>query len=106
VNRHHQRLLLFGEPHPQQPQERTGTELERLLDLHKLFFEPPKAEDMVAIEGPLADQVAADLAALGFTDLDDWVGVENYEMRVAGNRIDRAVLDVLRDQAARQRPTL
>jgi uncharacterized Ntn-hydrolase superfamily protein len=81
------------------------TELERLLDLHKLFFEPPKAEDMVAIEGPLADQVAADLAALGFTDLDDWVGVENYEMRVAGNRIDRAVLDVLRDQAARQHPT-
>jgi uncharacterized Ntn-hydrolase superfamily protein len=81
------------------------TELERLLDLHQLFFERPKDEDMVAIEGAVADQVAADLEVLGFAGLDDWVGVENYEMRVAGAKIDRAVLDVLSEQAARRRAT-
>ena len=74
-------------------------ELERLLDLHHVYFEPPAAEALV----PMAD-VAADLdrwlAALGYPDLDAWLGVENFEMRVVDGKIDRYVLDVLERQAS------
>ena len=73
-------------------------ELERLLDLHHVYFEPPAAEALV----PMAD-VAADLdrwlAALGYPDLDAWLGVENFEMRVVDGKIDRYVLNVLEHQA-------
>lgn len=75
------------------------TELERLLDLHHVYFEPPAADALV----PMAD-VAADvdrwLAALGYPDLDSWLGVENFEMRVVDGKIDRYVLDVLERQAS------
>ncbi len=74
-------------------------ELERLLDLHHVYFEPPSADALV----PMAD-VAADidrwLAALGYPDLDAWLGVENFEMRVVDGKIDRYVLDVLERQAS------
>ena len=74
-------------------------ELERLLDLHHVYFEPPAAEALV----PMAD-VAVDvgrwLAALGYSDLDSWLGVENFEMRVVDGKIDRYVLDVLERQAS------
>ena len=74
-------------------------ELERLLDLHHVYFEPPAAEALV----PMAD-VAVDvgrwLAALGYADLDSWLGVENFEMRVVDGKIDRYVLDVLERQAS------
>jgi uncharacterized Ntn-hydrolase superfamily protein len=74
-------------------------ELERLLDLHHVYFEPPAAEALV----PMAD-VAADvdrwLAALGYPDLGAWLGVENFEMRVVDGKIDRYVLDVLERQAS------
>jgi uncharacterized Ntn-hydrolase superfamily protein len=75
-------------------------DLERLLDLHRFFFEAPDDADMVVIEGAVADQIDADLATLGYARLEDWVGVENYELRVSGNRIDRFVLDILRAKAA------
>jgi uncharacterized Ntn-hydrolase superfamily protein len=74
-------------------------ELERLLDLHHVYFEPPSADALV----PMAD-VTADidrwLAALGYSDLDAWLGVENFEMRVVDGKIDRYVLDVLERQAS------
>ena len=37
--------------------------------------------------------------ALGYADLDSWLGVENFEMRVVDDRIDRYVLGVLEEQA-------
>jgi uncharacterized Ntn-hydrolase superfamily protein len=74
-------------------------ELERLLDLHHVYFEPPSADALV----PMAD-VTADidrwLTALGYPDLDAWLGVENFEMRVVDGKIDRYVLDVLERQAS------
>ena len=75
-------------------------ELERLLGLHRMFFEPPRPEDLLAVEGTLAQEVDACLATLGYSALADWVGTENYEMRVVDGRIDRAVLAALREQAA------
>ena len=78
-------------------------ELERLLDLHHLFFEPPRDEDLLAIEGQLAQEIDAHVATLGFQTLDDWVGVENYEMRVPEGRIDKTVLEALRRQAESRR---
>jgi uncharacterized Ntn-hydrolase superfamily protein len=74
-------------------------ELERLLDLHHMYFEPPATDALV----PMAD-VTADidrwLAALGYADLDAWLGVENFEMRVVDGKIDRYVLDMLERQAS------
>jgi uncharacterized Ntn-hydrolase superfamily protein len=74
-------------------------ELERLLDLHHVYFEPPSADALV----PMRD-VAADidrwLVALGYPDLDAWLGVENFEMRVVDGKIDRYVLEVLERQAS------
>ena len=74
-------------------------ELERPLDLHRLFFEPPAEEDLLAIEGEVAERISTYIAALGYQSLDEWVGVENYEMRVPEGRIDKAVLETLRRQA-------
>jgi uncharacterized Ntn-hydrolase superfamily protein len=48
----------------------------------------------------VAPDVKRWLAALGYDDLDTWVGVENFEMRVVDGKIDRYVLGVLERQAA------
>jgi uncharacterized Ntn-hydrolase superfamily protein len=76
-------------------------ELERLLDLHHVYFEAPEPGALV----PLAD-VSGDvdrwLAVLGYPDLDAWLGVENFEMRVVDGKIDRYVLGVLERQAAKR----
>jgi len=74
-------------------------ELERLLDLHHLYFEPPAADALVAL-ADVKDDVARWLAVLGYADLETWVGVENYEMRIVDDQIDRYVLGVLEKQAA------
>ena len=76
------------------------TELERLLDLHHLYFEQPAAEDLLVIDDALAAEIDAHVHALGHGSLDEWLGVQNYEMRVVDGKIDRVVLGVLRDQAA------
>jgi uncharacterized Ntn-hydrolase superfamily protein len=78
------------------------TELERLLDLHHFYFEPPADEALVPLT-EVADDVARWLAALGYDDLDTWVGVENFEMRLVNGKIDRYVLGVLERQAAARR---
>jgi uncharacterized Ntn-hydrolase superfamily protein len=79
-------------------------ELTRLLALHHVYFDRPDEADLVTVEGPVADQVRAQLAVLGYDDLTTWVGVENYELRMVGDRVDRFVLDRLRE-AAEQRHT-
>jgi len=77
-------------------------ELERLLDLHDLYFGTPDPETALPLEGDLADEVRARLAQLGHTgdDLDTvlatWAGIENYEERLLSGRIDLPVLDQLR----------
>ncbi len=74
-------------------------ELERLLDLHHVYFEPPSADALVPMQDVAAD-IDRWLAALGYPDLDAWLGVENFEMRVVDGKIDRYVLDVLERQAS------
>jgi uncharacterized Ntn-hydrolase superfamily protein len=70
-------------------------ELLRLLDLHTLYFGKP--EETLPLEGALAEEVAAKLKALGYKDLDDWAGVENYEERMVPGAIDVLVLAKLRE---------
>jgi uncharacterized Ntn-hydrolase superfamily protein len=70
-------------------------ELGRLLDLHTLYFGRP--EQTLPLEGELAEEVAAKLKALGYKDLDDWAGVENYEERMVPGAIDVLVLQKLRE---------
>ena len=77
-------------------------ELTRLLALHHIYFDRPSEADLLPLEGALATEVSAHLDQLGFTDLDTWAGVENYELRLVSGHIDRFVLTKLREQAARQ----
>ena len=81
-------------------------ELERLLDLHDLYFGKPDPETALPLDGELADEVRHRLATLGFTnnDLDtalaNWAGVENFEERLVAGRIDPTVLDQLRQKSS------
>ena len=70
-------------------------ELGRLLDLHTLYFGTP--EETLPLEGELAQEVSDRLLALGYASLDDWAGVENYEMRMVDGAIDVLVLEKLRE---------
>lgn len=80
------------------------TELARLLALHHGYFDRPRKEDLLPLEGDLAAEVDRHLAALGHPDLDTWAGVENYEVRMVSGCIDPYVLDRLREQAATRAP--
>jgi uncharacterized Ntn-hydrolase superfamily protein len=77
-------------------------ELERLLDLHDIFFGKPDPDDALPLEGDLAEEVRRRLAALGHraddldTALADWAGIENYEERMVPGKIDPVVLEQLR----------
>ena len=75
-------------------------ELARLLELHHIYFDRPDEADLLTIEGELADEVAELVEILGYPDLAAWVGVENYEVRLVGDRVDRFVIDRLREAAA------
>ena len=83
-------------------------ELGRLLDIHRLLFPNPVDLDFVAIDGPLAVELAAALSEAGFettsSSYDDglrralfaWVGNENLEMRWSEEaEIERTVLGIL-----------
>lgn len=78
-----------------------AAELARVLDLHDLYF--GLAETVLPLEGPLADEVRRDLAALGRTQpdlhqaLEDWAGEANFEMRMTPDGIDTRVLQALRE---------
>jgi uncharacterized Ntn-hydrolase superfamily protein len=82
--------------------EQPVPELNRLLDLHDIFFGKPDPDDALPLEGDLADEVRRRLAGLGHDDADldaalaAWAGVENYEERMVAGRIDPVVLEQLR----------
>jgi uncharacterized Ntn-hydrolase superfamily protein len=81
-------------------------ELDRLLDLHALYFAKADPADLLDLTGELADEVRGRLAALGHeggpdgAGLDDalasWAGIENLEERIVTGRIDPLVLSHLR----------
>lgn len=76
------------------------TELARLLDLNDLYLTASTEEEKVEVDDALFDELTALARAAGHEHLREWVGSENYEMRVApGLRpawIDRRVLEIAR----------
>ncbi|WP_041832526.1 DUF1028 domain-containing protein [Actinoplanes sp. N902-109] len=74
------------------------TELTRLLEMHSLYFERPDPATLIALDGDVAEEVRARLAADGDLDeaLASWAGVENLEERVVPGFIDPLVLAHLR----------
>lgn len=91
------------------------TELARLLDLHRLYFDKPTAEDLIPIDATLATEIQRRLAAQGYDvaatgdydqathrALERFAGWENLEERlVDGPLLDRHILDALRARAER-----
>ncbi len=81
-------------------------ELERLLDLHTLYFDKADPADLLDLSGDLAEEVRSRLAALGHSGaatpdgldaaLAAWAGIENLEERIVTGRIDPLVLAHLR----------
>jgi uncharacterized Ntn-hydrolase superfamily protein len=81
-------------------------EIERLLDLHTLYFGPPDPAQLLELSGAVGTEVRSRLAALGHTGPDtaagldtalaDWAGIANLEERMVTGRIDPLVLDHLR----------
>lgn len=79
-------------------------ELGRLLEVHDLLFGKPDPDELLELDGELAEEVSRLLAGRGFAgELDkalaSWAGRENLEMRLVDGRIDPVVLDYLRDSA-------
>lgn len=86
-------------------------ELERLLRLHRFYLTPPRPEELLPIDEPLARELQELLRTLGYYNgpltgtyddatraaLESYGGVENLEERLVNkNQIDRQVLDFLR----------
>jgi uncharacterized Ntn-hydrolase superfamily protein len=80
-------------------------ELGRLVDLHELYFGKPDPATLLPLEGELAAEVSARLAALGYRAdelseaLDTWAGTENFEERLVPGKLDPVILDQLRRQS-------
>ena len=89
-------------------------ELGRLLRLHRFYLTPPRSDDLLPIDSALARELQEILRAVGHYHgpitgeydaathiaLASYGGVENLEERlVANDRIDRQVLQFLRDKA-------
>jgi uncharacterized Ntn-hydrolase superfamily protein len=73
-------------------------ELQRIYVLHDRLFGKTPRDEWLPLEGTLGDEVRDRLAALGYTSLVDWAGVENLEERVDGtDAIDPVVLEALRE---------
>jgi uncharacterized Ntn-hydrolase superfamily protein len=76
-------------------------ELRRIYALHDRLFGKTPREEWLPLDGALGDEVRDRLAALGYTSLPDWAGVENLEERVDGvDAIDPIVLEALREMSA------
>lgn len=83
-----------------------AAELERLLDLHTLYFDKADPADLLDLSGELGDEVRSLLGSLGHNGpptaegldaaLADWAGIENLEERILAGRIDPLVLAQLR----------
>ena len=80
-------------------------ELDRLLDLHELYFGKADPATLLPLEGDVAAEVAAGLEQLGYSTtaglapaLETWAGTENFEERLVDGKIDPVVLEQLRHQ--------
>jgi len=89
------------------------TELGRLLDLHFLYFQRPDPDSLLPLEGQLAADVTAALAAVGYStdehrSLDGafaaWSGVNNYEERTLPGQLDPIIWAILQEQAGPRDP--
>lgn len=79
-------------------------ELARLLDLNDFYLTAPTAEERVEVTSDLAAELRRRTTALGYEHVPEWVGSQNYEMRVGTGLtprwIDRRVLAILRAATA------
>jgi uncharacterized Ntn-hydrolase superfamily protein len=77
-------------------------ELTRLLALHELYLTASTEAERLPVDDELRAELEAFAADRGFTSFMEWVGTENYEMRVAPDLswIDQLVLDVVRSEEA------
>jgi uncharacterized Ntn-hydrolase superfamily protein len=105
----HDRYIDLRVDHHPEPIE----EVARILDLHRLYFERPREEDLVEATPDLERELDERLRALGkrsderdvWDDLFDYTGWENLEERWAGKgRIDPRVLAYLRDHSEGRTP--
>jgi uncharacterized Ntn-hydrolase superfamily protein len=77
-------------------------ELQRLLELHTMYFERPDPATLIPLTGLVAEEVRALLSRAGHdtADLDaalaDWAGIANLEERLVTGAIDPVVLNQLR----------
>jgi len=90
-------------------------ELARLLEIHRMLFTKPSEEDLLSLKGALEKEVTAALVATRYVTkrasaaerrkgLERFAGWENLEERIVeGPRIDRHVLEALREAARRHR---
>jgi uncharacterized Ntn-hydrolase superfamily protein len=79
------------------------SELERLVDLHRVFLTASGEDDRVPLTEDLRGELEDLARATGKRDLAAWVGSENYEMRVGLDDdpawVDQLVVDRLRATA-------
>lgn len=84
-------------------------ELTRLLDLNDLYLTASTEEEMLPVDDALFAELTAFAEARGHEHFREWVGSQNYEMRVApGLRpewIDVQVLDLVRTTASQGDPS-
>jgi uncharacterized Ntn-hydrolase superfamily protein len=77
-------------------------ELERMLDLHELYFGSTPEDELLALDAGLTDELRERLRRCGYDsgdvvrDLYDWMGRENFEERWHDGKVDPVVLDQLR----------
>lgn len=87
-------------------------ELARLLRLHRFYLTPPRQEDLLPIDAPIARELQELLTRAGYyhgpingvydsatrAALEQYGGVENLEERlISATHIDRQVLDYMRE---------
>ena len=85
-------------------------ELIRLRGLHALYFGETRAEDVLAVEGNVREEVEASLKRLGYLEgsaddealldsLSAFIRTENFEEREQGRGyLDRAVLEFMKEK--------
>ena len=80
------------------------TELARLVDLNELYLTASTDEEKVPVDDALMMELEALAKGEGHEYFREWVGSQNYEMRVApGLRpewIDRRILAIIRGEQA------
>ena len=76
------------------------TELARLLDLNDLYLTASTEEEKVPVTPDLERELEEFARAHGHASFHDWVGTENYEMRVSPELewIDEKILGIVRGE--------